>query len=283
MKTTRRIIAVLLSLIFVLGCFAITASAEEEKLNYLVLGDSIAEGFGVTNRADSAYGKIVADTNGYNYRNMAHMGYDSVDLYTFITTRDYYAEAVEWADIITISVGGNNFLLDNAVGLVLSGLVHYYKPFDERAAKFSEYFEATIEEIHRINPDAVILVQTLYNTWTTFAYDIFQAAADRINNEIFTYLENNPGSYHIVDTRDDFYKNPSLITTDTIHPNAAGNVVLARLTLEKLNEIGLSDTTEPVILVEGIDRDYLIEYFPKPLGHIITFVADFATGVRYHK
>ena len=283
MKTIKKIVAVVLCLIITLSCFAIQSSAKEEKLNYLVIGDSIAEGFGVTNRDECAFGKIVADTNGYNYRNLAHMGYDSEDIYNFLTTRETYIDSVEWADIITLSVGGNNFLLDNAPLLVFSGLVGYYAPFDERAERFNKYFELSIEEIHRLNPDAVVLVQTLYNTWTTFAYDIFQAAADRINNEIYSYLEKNPGSYYIVDTVESFYKNPSLISSDTVHPNTAGNIVLARLTLEKLNEIGLGEATEPVLLVEGIDRDYIIEYFPFPIGHILTFLANLATGNMFHK
>lgn len=265
-----------------LSCLVVSASAADEKLNYLVIGDSIAEGFGVTNRDESAYGKIVADTNGYNYKDLGHMGYTSDYLLELLETNATYEYYVKWADIISVSVGGNDFLLDNPVGLVLSGIIHYYKPFDKRAVDFNNNFEALIEKIHEINPDAVVLVQTLYNSWTTFAHDIFEACAERINSEIYSYLEENPGSYYVVDTREPFYKNPSLITTDTIHPNAAGNVALARVTLQTLYDIGLGSTTEPVILVEGIDRDYLIEYFPVPLGHIITFAACFATGVRYH-
>lgn len=278
MKLIKRLVCVVLCFTLCMSLLVIGASAEERKLNYLVIGDSIAEGFGVTNRNDSGYGKIVADTNGYNYKNLGHMGYTSEDLLDFVENNSTYEYYIEWADIITISVGGNDFLLDNPVGLVLSGIIHYYKPFDTRAERFNQNFEALIEAIRELNPDAVILVQTLYNTWTTFAYDIFQAAADRINAEIYSYLEKNPDSYYIVDTRAAFYKNPSLITSDTIHPNAEGNVVLARLTLEALHDIGVGETTEPVILVEGIDRDYLIEYFPVPIGHIITFVANLATG-----
>lgn len=282
MKTAKRIIAVFVAFVMLLSCLVVSASAADEKLNYLVIGDSIAEGFGVTNRDESAYGKIVADTNGYNYKDLGHMGYTSDYLLELLETNATYEYYVKWADIISVSVGGNDFLLDNPVGLVLSGIIHYYKPFDKRAVDFNNNFEALIEKIHEINPDAVVLVQTLYNSWTTFAHDIFEACAERINSEIYSYLEENPGSYYVVDTREPFYKNPSLITTDTIHPNAAGNVALARVTLQTLYDIGLGSTTEPVILVEGIDRDYLIEYFPVPLGHIITFAACFATGVRYH-
>ena len=46
----------------------------------------------------------------------------------------------------------------------------------------------------------------------------------------------------------------------------------------KLCEIGMASTTELVLLTPGIDRNYLIEYFGTPLGQIIIFAANVATG-----
>ena len=45
-----------------------------------------------------------------------------------------------------------------------------------------------------------------------------------------------------------------------------------------LCEIGMASTTELVLLTPGIDRNYLIEYFGTPLGQIIIFAANVATG-----
>ena len=53
---------------------------------------------------------------------------------------------------------------------------------------------------------------------------------------------------------------------------------MARKVLEKINELGLSENTEPVILVEGVDREYLNEYFPFPIGQMLGFAARLATG-----
>ena len=124
----------------------------------------------------------------------------------------------------------------------------------------------------------MILVQTLFNTWTTFAGKVYKNASNRINDKIMLYLDEHPGSFYVVDTVEAFEGKSSLITSDTIHPNTQGNILLARLTLEKLNEIGLGAATEPVVLVEGEDRDYLIEYFPPVIGPIITLLANLATG-----
>lgn len=60
----KKITAIILSIVLVLGTFGICAYAENENPFYLVLGDSIAYGSGITNSREACYGKIVADTNG---------------------------------------------------------------------------------------------------------------------------------------------------------------------------------------------------------------------------
>lgn len=63
MKKFRKIAAVLLCVVVIAAsfqCLAFAAPQDSGKLNFLVLGDSIAEGFGVENKEDAAYGKIVA-------------------------------------------------------------------------------------------------------------------------------------------------------------------------------------------------------------------------------
>lgn len=282
MKRFNKLFSVILCLTLCLSCFAVGVSAEQAKPNYLVIGDSIAKGFGLKNPADAAYGKIVADTNGYDYFNLGRTGWTSEDVLDCLENDENYQDWVEWADIISLSVGGNDFLLDKAVLLIFSALLGNYSRFDAISQQYYLNFSAAIEKIHELNPDAVILVQTLFNTWTTFTEKIYSQVADRVNANIESYLAENPDSYYIVDTREAFNGKPWLITTDTIHPNAQGNVLLAELTLQKLYEIGLGTQTEPLILVKGIDRDYLIEYFGTPLGQIITFLADLITGVRYH-
>lgn len=280
MKTAKKLTAILLVAVMCFSFFSFSSSAYEEKQNYLVLGDSIAEGFGVSNKDEAAYGRIVADTNGYNYVNKAHMGYDSADLLNFLTNRQDYIDEVKKADIISISIGGNDFLLNNAVGLLIDGIIlNRDERFDKIAEQYKENFSQCIEIILDLNPDAVILVQTVYNSWTAeYARNTFNKCSSRINQVIFNYLEENPDSYYIVDVAPYFEYKKEYISSDTVHPNTQGNIVIATLVLEKLCEIGLSSNAEPVILAQGVDRDYLNEYFGKFLGPIITFLANFATG-----
>lgn len=279
LKSLKKIIAIILTVTFCIGIISVSASAKE-KLNYLLLGDSIAEGFGITNPDEASYGKIIADTNGYNYKNDAIMGRNSVGLVNHLTNDEEYINDVKWADIISVSIGGNDFLLDHAALLIVEGIIfNDYSKFDKIGETFYENFSKSMDRIHEINPNAKILVQLLYTSWTfDFARKPYKQAAKRINDAIIKYVEENPQNICVVDTSEVFDGRRDCISTDTIHPNAQGNIELAKAVQSKLCEIGLANTAELVLLVPGIDRDYLIEYFGTPLGQIIIFVANVATG-----
>lgn len=279
LKSLKKIIASILTVTFCIGIISVSASAKE-KLNYLLLGDSIAEGFGITNPDEASYGKIIADTNGYNYKNDAIMGRNSVGLVNHLTNDEEYINDVKWADIISVSIGGNDFLLDHAALLIVEGIIfNDYSKFDKIGETFYENFSKSMDRIHEINPNAKILVQLLYTSWTfDFAKKPYKQAAKRINDAIIKYVEENPQNIYVVDTSEVFDGRRDCISTDTIHPNAQGNIELAKAVQSKLCEIGLANTAELVLLVPGIDRDYLIEYFGTPLGQIIIFAANVATG-----
>lgn len=279
LKSLKKLIAIILTVTFCIGIISVSASAKE-KLNYLLLGDSIAEGFGITNPDEASYGKIIADTNGYNYKNDAIMGRNSVGLVNHLTNDEEYINDVKWADIISVSIGGNDFLLDHAALLIVEGIIfNDYSKFDKSGETFYENFSKSMDRIHEINPNAKILVQLLYTSWTfDFARKPYKQAAKRINDAIIKYVEENPQNICVVDTSEVFDGRRDCISTDTIHPNAQGNIELAKAVQSKLCEIGLANTAELVLLVPGIDRDYLIEYFGTPLGQIIIFAANVATG-----
>lgn len=279
MKAVKKFVAIVLSLVICIGIVSVSASAKE-RLNYLLLGDSIAEGFGVTNPDQASYGKIVADTNGFNYKNDAIMGRNSVGLVNHLSNDEEYINDVKWADIISASIGGNDFLLDHAALLIAEGIIfNDYSKFDKIGETFYENFSKSMDRIHEINPNAKVFVQLLYTSWTfDFARKPYKQAAKRINDAIIKYAEENPENIYVVDTDEIFDGRRDCISTDTIHPNAQGNIELAKAVQSKLCEVGLATTTELVLLSTGIDRDYLIEYFGTPLGQIIIFAANVATG-----
>ncbi|MBQ0125856.1 MAG: hypothetical protein KBS59_05985, partial [Clostridiales bacterium] len=99
------------------------AESEEYKGTYVVFGDSIAAGYGlddsafgsdesmyyVAGRDSDAYAGIVARTLGYDLYNFAQSGATSADLLQRLTLQKV-ADAIKKADLITISIGGNDLI-----------------------------------------------------------------------------------------------------------------------------------------------------------------------------
>lgn len=78
-RTDQKWIVGFVELVLLVSCCAV-AAAEEESQHFVVLGDSIAYGSGLSNPKGAVYGKIVADTNGYSYENYAVPGHTTQKL-----------------------------------------------------------------------------------------------------------------------------------------------------------------------------------------------------------
>lgn len=248
----KKLISVIMCIVLLAGSFAISVSAEE-KLSYLVLGDSIAYASGVKNAQEACYGKIVADTNGYEYSNYAVPGHTTTNLINRLSD-ETVLEAVKNADIISISIGGNDFLMNNIVGLMFDSIVkNDYSKFDAIEESFYENFSRIIDIINENNADAVILMQTLYNPQSGYLRAPYQQGADRINSAIKRYAENNPGEIVIVDVATALGDAPENFAGDNIHPSVRGNEIIADVVLEKLCELKLGNATDAVISVKGQD------------------------------
>ena len=257
MKTPKRILSLLLcaALLCCLGASAFAA----DKPNYVVLGDSIGYGAGIQNPDKACYGRIVADTNGYAYSNYAVSGYMSDDLLNRLEQHSGAISAVKAADIISISIGGNDFLRDNMPLTIAQTLAENHDQIDRIIAEFRVNFDKIIAKIRSYNPDALILMQTLYNPieGTAVGDRVYAQALKELNKVYADYADAHPGEIVIVDVAAAFHGQSGLIAYDTIHPNAEGNYVIARTIQAKLYELGLTDSTEIVVKTQG--RDWVPE------------------------
>ena len=188
MKTVRHALAFLLSLLLFLSCFAPAAFAQNDPLHYVVLGDSIAAGSGIRNGDKACYGRIVANTNGYTYQNFGHDGHRTRDLLGRLNRSDV-KDAVRRADIISISIGGNDFFQSNPVGLVFEVTFRQFSRINSIANEMRSNFVGIMDKIKAYNPHAVILMQTLYNPGTVLRLQI-KEATNRVNDMIYDYLRN---------------------------------------------------------------------------------------------
>ncbi len=281
----RKLLSLLLCALLAVGSLTVMAAAAEEQPVYLVMGDSIAYGSGLSNPKEAVYGKIVADTNGYDYINVAVPGYTTQNLLRLMQREDVIA-GIEKADIISISIGGNNFLLGNLPKLISDVLVkNDVSQFDALAEGFYADLCEIIAGIRAVNPEAAILMQTLYNPRTGYVGEVYQHGSDRINAAVNRFNEEHPGEIAIVDVAARLTDKQADFAGDRIHPSAAGNEKIAVAVLEKLAELGLGDSTVPVIRTPGRDiyRNTAsidsMEIFAKLL-HFFSFIYGLFAGIK---
>lgn len=115
MKNKFLIVFLVISLVFVFPLQALAAEKEETPI-YLNLGDSIA--FGMSSRDNQSYfDKYARFLNAGESLNLGIPGLTSDELLSALTYNPDVRFAVSGADVITISIGGNNLL-----GPIIEGL-----------------------------------------------------------------------------------------------------------------------------------------------------------------
>ena len=268
MKRFKQILAVALCAILSVSLAAAAFAANGQK-TYLVLGDSIGYGAGISNPEQANYGRIIADTNGYSYINNAVNGFTSNDLLARVKD-DRYIPNVAAADIISISIGGNDFLRSNFSSLISQGQSGDYSEFDRIVAHFSGNLEKIVTQIRALNPDALVLFQTLYNPAPSAELKaVYAEGLSRLNGAIVSYAQAHPGAYEIVDVAAYVNAKTGQIAYDNIHPSAAGNVTIAQAIQDKLVELGAAQTDSLVIKTAGRD------WFPVSSGSFLARIRAF--------
>ncbi|MCR5484530.1 MAG: hypothetical protein K6F09_02935 [Clostridiales bacterium] len=258
-KKLTAVITALIMLFCAISSFSLSASAKVENGSLVVLGDSIAEGFGIYNSDEACYGKIVADSLGYSYKNYGKNGDRTIDLLNKLSDEKISAD-VTGADLILISIGGNDFLQQNLPVLFFSVMRKDYHHINNIKNELVKNFALIIEKVKALNHDALIVCQTVYNARTDLFRDFYGIAVDAINDTICGYLEEHPGAYELVDVKSAIGKDKENIAIDTVHPSAVGNETIATAIMYKLYQTGYTDSFETVILKRGIDRIPFLSY-----------------------
>src|SRR5690606_10434489 len=184
MKKFSILLAIVLVLQFVLPLSNIAQAEDESKsLYYVALGDSLAAGMNENGKIGFGYADLLAK----NYqeqkgqvefnKGFSYPGYTTVDVLKGIeenVTKPIYdlngvsektltiREAVQQADLITLSVGANDLLKN--VDRSESGEFSFdtsavIKSIQEVAVNYKKIFD----NIYKINPEVDIIVMGLYN------------------------------------------------------------------------------------------------------------------------
>jgi len=246
--------------------FAVIPQAADPKV-YVVLGDSIAEGIGASDKKTGGNAALVAEARGYELMNFAVGGIPSGTLLKLVLEKENIRQGIERADIIDISIGGNDFLLGNLFGLLARALLFDdYSGVDKIIAAYKVNFAAIIKEIRALNPGAMLIVQTLYNPMEGLVWigGVYEATITKLNDCLVEYLGANPGAFRTAQVHDAFAGREGLINPDLVHPSDAGHKLIARVLMDTID--GVETQLPPVT---GAGRNF----FQNVWYHVKTLLA----------
>lgn len=203
------IFVVIIGIIVLALSVAIQAKGEvaNERLNkYVAIGDEIS--IEASNDYDIEYVSLIRDflyalNNNLDYSNLSKEGITSFELLNII---DDNKDKIKDADIITISIGGNNILnpilknlnidetiLQNCDEEKFDSIISEYLNSEEikteilnEVNKFSKDFPNIIKKIKKLAPEADIYVNTVYNPINKKCniYSFFESQISLINDLI---------------------------------------------------------------------------------------------------
>ena len=228
-----------------------------QQFSYVALGDSLTQGVGDTTN-QGGFVPLVAHsmTNEEGYevaaQNFGVAGNTSNQILKRMKEQDEIADALSKADLMTLTVGGNDLrkvILDNITSLKIS-------TFKKPSVAYSKRLVEIIELARKDNPDLPIYVlgiynpfylnfpemtdmQTIVDNWNQTTQDTI-AKFDKvyfvpINDLLYQGIDGQEG---IVQTSGDEKKiiNDALYQEDNFHPNNTGYEIMKRAVLEKIRE-----------------------------------------------
>ena len=280
--------AILLSALVLSACTQQPATRKKhivtsEQKTILYLGDSIAEAVAgpspLTERETYGYYGVLGRINNFKFYNRAISGDQTKDLLAFINREDdgvnMVKSLVSTADIIHISIGGND-LLGHDINQMLIDIANNNSDLaDAYMATAYENLDKIITKLREMNPEAIIITQTVYNpigkdsplisnyakmrlanlAYTENDYHKLSGyVINRINDMLRKYLQDNETKfeyepYYLVDVYSAFeeiYKSnrsrwSTLFCPDGIHPANEGHAIIAEANQKLLEELGLTD------------------------------------------
>lgn len=237
----RSFISCVLIFLLLLIPFQSQAITHKADTNYIGLGDSIAYGLNADKENDYVYlfNEYLKTTKKYaaiELVNKGALGNTSSDLlYDLINNKENIRNSIKKADVITISIGGNNLLsplivaisrmyslnptdpsfeqnLADAIANDIATDPTWYEKFEELKTDtnllegvndFKIDWPKIIKEIHTLAPKAKVYVMTVYNPLpknTPVIYDVFDGFIQEINTEI----KNSHFGYRLADVYTEF-------------------------------------------------------------------------------
>ena len=266
------------SLLF--GGYDADAAEQKDMNNIVLLGDSITYGYGLSDE-EHDYGYYLGEYFDAEVENYAQNGLTTDGLIEKLDDPEIQS-SVKKADLICFSIGGNDLLhifmsafAENGIAfgnksssdsnggiedlgissdLITKFMMEYSSQLAPAASKAGENIKKIEEDIEKLNPDAEIVIQTVYNPFETSNEKIapimkpFKSFASMYLGTINAAVKEC--APYIADISLKFSEKPYLFTNIDkfdIHPNFMGHMLIAEEIIETLCMTGdLTAVTEAV-------------------------------------
>lgn len=213
-------------------------SCGNSQKRLVVLGDSIAEGVGAS-KPENSYANILANELDFSLENFAKSGDTTADLIEKLK-KDDVKKAISQADFIEISIGGNDFLTkrDELLDLYNNrSLLSLASEISEISSDVEKNMNKIAETITNINPNAKIVIQTLYTIDIYKLRSTLELFIDGFN-EIFTNLAEKYENVIVSDVRTAFKNSKeNCISEDEVHPSDYGHELIAKTIKETFSKL----------------------------------------------
>ena len=294
----KKLLAIFICLVLLFTfCVALTACSNKQ-LTIVYLGDSIAEAIlgpsPLSERDSYGYFSLIGRKNNYIFYNRAVSGHQSYQLLEIIQQEDSGAtmthSLIKSADIIHISILGNDLLQQNLGDLIVSVAKNDYSEIDAILTQSRSNIAQIVTLLRQYNPDAVIFFQNVYNPvyeesglirsdaraeLTALGYDeedyreLGKIMLNRLNSVLTDYLAEHPGAFYVLDAFSEFdristqdpMRGRNLIYNDWVHPSNEGHAVLADLSQKYLEDLGLAKKSTALNNYRDIRIDQLNRLF----------------------
>lgn len=217
---------------------------------YLALGDSLTRGvgdetqdYGYTIRLQQELEKwpmveeVELDNRGKNGRRSNQL--------LSLLKRGHYDEELEKANLVTITLGGNDVMK-----IVKKNLFSMKKSmFDKELPKFAKRYEQVIAEIRRVNPEVPIILVGFYNPFSIVVDEItpFDPIISEWNDEIEKLAATDENAC-FVSVEDLFVSNEDMVYhVDFFHPNSTGYDRMTKRIIESMQQCDIEQMSDGLL------------------------------------
>ncbi|WP_346418241.1 SGNH/GDSL hydrolase family protein [Listeria monocytogenes] len=225
--------------------------SKEIPINLVAMGDSLTEGVGDENKDGGYVGiipkKLEEEPNVPSVKtsNYGVSGNKITQLEKRLKTNKDFQEDVKNANVITITIGGNDVM-----AILQSRLLNVnVDDFTKANKEFQQELETLLKDIRSYNKYAAIFLMGIYNPYTTYFSDIkqFDEIISDWNKASKKTIQQDSNAYFVpiakvledrnADNKD---KPNSLLSDDYFHPNHTGyekmTTELDKAIVKQLNE-----------------------------------------------